>query len=87
MMETRMGEEEDKEEETAFNHSRCNLGFQGLAQKTHPNRLQSSRPNRLEGWCGVGGPLWVTKLGPSKSQRPLHYAALQGSPFNNSPPA
>lgn len=40
VMETHFGEEH--EEEATFKHSRCKLGFQGLAQKTHPNQLQRS---------------------------------------------
>ena len=59
-METHLGEEEEEEEEkeeATFNHSRCSLGFQGLAQKTHPDWLQRSWSSRLEGRRGAGAPL------------------------------
>ena len=80
LMDTHSGEEE--EEEATVNRNRCNLGFQGLAQKTHPDQPQRSWSSCLAGRCGAGGPLRVTQLGPSGA-----YAVLQGSPFNNTTPA
>lgn len=79
-METALGEEE----EATFNHSRCNLGFQGLVQKTHPNQSWSSLLKRQH---GAGGPLQVMKPGTLGAQRPIPYAVLQGSPFNNTLPS
>lgn len=54
MMKTRLGKEEEEEEEATLNPSRHNTGFQRLAQKIHPDWLQRSWSSHLEaqrrGW-------------------------------------
>lgn len=55
MMETHVGkeEEEEEDEEVTVIHGRCNLGFQGLAPKTHPVQLQRSCPAVSKGAAGL----------------------------------
>lgn len=72
------GEEEEEEEGITFNHSRRNLGFQGLAQKTRPDRLQRSWSSHLEGWT-------PPSYDAGTELRSWTCAVLQGSPFNNIP--
>lgn len=47
-METHFREED--EEEATFNHSRCKLGFQGLAQKLTPTSCKGLGPATAWGW-------------------------------------